>query len=238
MVVVAVPGDRHAVDQLHDEVGPAGFRGPGVEDAGDVDVVHHGQGLPLGLEAGDDLPAVHPRLDDLERDLAPDGPGLLGHVDRAHAAFADLLQELVRPDHGACRFEADGGGRLVAGSRCHRRDADLDRRSVKEAPGPVACFQQSFDLGPQGFVRTTVLVQERPTLFDGAQLHGLQEQVVRSWIPGRHGMNPVNKVCPHFSVREMTAACARKKRSGPTISTVGGIARPGPTPRGGPRHRG
>ena len=41
-----------------------------VEDAGDVDVVHHRQGLPLGLEAGDDLAAVHARLDDLEGDLA------------------------------------------------------------------------------------------------------------------------------------------------------------------------
>jgi hypothetical protein len=29
--------------------------GPGVEDAGDVDVVHRGQGLPLGLETGNDL---------------------------------------------------------------------------------------------------------------------------------------------------------------------------------------
>ena len=47
----------HAVDQLHDEVRPAGFGGAGVEDAGDVGVVHQRQGLPLGLEAGDDLPA-------------------------------------------------------------------------------------------------------------------------------------------------------------------------------------
>ncbi len=80
------------MDQLHDEVRPAGFRRPGVEDAGDVDMVHHGQGLPLGLEAGDDLPGVHARLDDLEGDLALHGAGLLGHVDGAHAAFADLLQ--------------------------------------------------------------------------------------------------------------------------------------------------
>jgi hypothetical protein len=40
VVVVAVLGDRHAVDQLHDEVRPARFRGPAIEDAGDVDVVH------------------------------------------------------------------------------------------------------------------------------------------------------------------------------------------------------
>ena len=50
------------------------------------------QGLPLGLEAGDDLPAVHARLDDLEGDLALDGLRLLGHEDGAHAALADLLQ--------------------------------------------------------------------------------------------------------------------------------------------------
>ena len=48
-------GDRHAMDQLHDEVRAAAVRGAGIEDLGDVGMVHHGQGLPLGLEAGDDL---------------------------------------------------------------------------------------------------------------------------------------------------------------------------------------
>jgi hypothetical protein len=36
-------------------------------------MVHHRQRLALGLKAGDDLPAVHPRLDDLKRDAAFDG---------------------------------------------------------------------------------------------------------------------------------------------------------------------
>ncbi len=54
-VLVAIAGDRHALDQLHDEVGPAGFGGAGVEHLGDVGVVHQRQGLPLGLEAGDHL---------------------------------------------------------------------------------------------------------------------------------------------------------------------------------------
>ena len=43
---------------------------PGVEHLGDVRVVHQGQRLPLGLEAGDHLPRVHARLDDLQRDHA------------------------------------------------------------------------------------------------------------------------------------------------------------------------
>ena len=61
VVLVAVPGDRHPLDQVHDEVRPAGAGRAGVEHAGDVGVVHQGQGLPLGLEAGDDLPGVHAR---------------------------------------------------------------------------------------------------------------------------------------------------------------------------------
>ena len=64
-------------------------------------MVHHRQGLPLGLEAGDDLPRVHARLDDLQRDGPLDRLGLLGHEHDAHAAFADLLQQLVRADDRA-----------------------------------------------------------------------------------------------------------------------------------------
>ena len=67
-------------------------------------MVHHRQRLPLGLEAGDDLPAVHAWLDDLERDLALHRLRLLGHEDGAHAAFANLLQELVGADDGARTF--------------------------------------------------------------------------------------------------------------------------------------
>ena len=52
-VLVAVLGDRDALDQLHDEVRPAGVGRAGVEDLGDVGVVHQRQGLPLGLEPGD-----------------------------------------------------------------------------------------------------------------------------------------------------------------------------------------
>ena len=80
---------------------------PGIEHPGDVGMVHHRQRLPLGLEAGDHLPRVHARLDDLQRHLAADGLRLLGHVDQAHAAFADLLQQLVGADDRA-RAVRDG----------------------------------------------------------------------------------------------------------------------------------
>jgi hypothetical protein len=111
-VAVAVVGDGHAVHQLHHEVGPARVGGAGVQDAGNVLVVHQRQGLALGLEAGDDLAGVEARLDHLEGDLAPHRVLLFGHVHHAEAALADALEELVA---------ADGGAGALDGSR------DLDR---------------------------------------------------------------------------------------------------------------
>ena len=62
LLLVAVVGDRDAADQLHDEVGPARLGGAGVEDPGDVGMVHQRQGLPLGLEPGDHLRVSMPGL--------------------------------------------------------------------------------------------------------------------------------------------------------------------------------
>ncbi len=87
----AIPGDRDALDQLHDEVGAALVGGAGVVNFGDVGVVHQRERLALGLEAGDDFLRIHPRLDDLERDAAFHRLALLGQIDDAEPAFADLL---------------------------------------------------------------------------------------------------------------------------------------------------
>ena len=55
LLLVAELGDRDAVDQFHHEEGPPALGRPGIEHLGDVGMVHHRQGLPLGLEAGDHL---------------------------------------------------------------------------------------------------------------------------------------------------------------------------------------
>ncbi len=111
-LLVAVVGDLDAADQFHHEERPAGVGGAAVEHLGDVRMVHDGQRLPLRLEARDHLLGVHAELDDLERDLAADRLGLLGHVNHAAAAFADLLEEFVAADAVAGLFgdgEDDGG---------------------------------------------------------------------------------------------------------------------------------
>ena len=112
VVVVAVLREGHAVDQLHHEVGPARLGGARIEDLGDVGMIHHRQGLLFGREARDHFPGVHARLDDLQGHLAADRLLLEGHVDDAHAPFADFLMELVGADLGA---EAFGDGRQVDG---------------------------------------------------------------------------------------------------------------------------
>ncbi len=143
-MLVAIAGDRHALDQLHDEVGPARFGSAGVEDLGDIGVVHQCQGLPLGFEAGDHLARIHARLDDLQGDLALDRLGLLGQEDRAHAAFAELLQQLVRADH-----LAEFLGRCVLLGRPNRGPFRGRGRSgrglLQETPSLTERGQQGLD---------------------------------------------------------------------------------------------
>ena len=88
---VAEPGDGDALDQLHDKVGATRVGRAGVEDLGDVGMVHERQGLALSGEPGEHLAAVHPGLDNLQCNRSPHWPGLLGHEDGAHASFADGL---------------------------------------------------------------------------------------------------------------------------------------------------
>src|SRR5262249_32115660 len=87
--------------QLHREVRPAGVRRAAGEHPRDVDMVHQGESLALGLEAGDDLAAFHAGLDDLQGDRAPDRLSLFRQPDNAHASLADLRDELVGTNYGA-----------------------------------------------------------------------------------------------------------------------------------------
>jgi hypothetical protein len=96
--------DWRPLDQFHDEEWPAVGGRAGVEDAGNVRMIHQGERLPFRFEAGQHLTAVHARFDDLERDYPADRLVLLGHVDDAHAPFADLFQQFVRPNLRAGTF--------------------------------------------------------------------------------------------------------------------------------------
>ena len=97
-MLVAVFGNGRTLHQFHYKIGLAGVGGPRVIDFGDVGVVHHGQGLPLRLKAGDHVAAGHAGADELQRHFSLDRFGLLRHIDQTHAALGDLFAELVGAD--------------------------------------------------------------------------------------------------------------------------------------------
>ncbi len=153
VVLVAVPCDRHALDEVHDKVRPARAGGTGIKYACDVRVVHQvAQGLAARpRKSGDDLLRVHPRLDEFDGHQAFDRLGLLRHPYGAHAAFADLLNQLVRADDRAGAF-AD---RHVEG-RVH---VHVRRSPLHEAGGPDVGPQERLDRGPQRRVIAACLLQ-------------------------------------------------------------------------------
>ena len=149
VALVAIVGDRDALDQLHHEVRSSGADATGlagssaaIEDVGDVRVVHQRQRLTLGLEPGHHLARVHARLEDLQSDLAPDRLGLLRHEDDAKAAFADLFQQLV----GAEDHARPVGIALIDGRR------KADNRAVERSLRFRAAAQKGLHALPQLFL--------------------------------------------------------------------------------------
>ncbi len=127
-VLVAVVGQGDPPDQLHDEERVPRVGRAGVEDPGDVGVVHDRQRLPLGVEPRQHGPRVHPRPDQLEGHLPPDRPDLLGEVDGAHAPLAELLAELVPVGDRASRAARRGRTGRQAAPAAGRGRPGGDRR--------------------------------------------------------------------------------------------------------------
>ena len=133
LLLIAVLRDRGPLDQLHREVRSSRVGRTGIEHLGDVRMIHQGQGLPFGLEPRHHFARVHAGLDDLQGHFAADGFSLRGHVHDAHAAFADLLQQLVGADLGAGVFGESG--RRCRSRQCRSSD-------VEESPASL-CFAES-----------------------------------------------------------------------------------------------
>ena len=180
--VVAIPRDRQSLHELHDEVGSTAVGRPGVENLGNIGVVHHRQGLSLRFEPGDDLAAVQPRLDDLQCDRAAHGVRLFGQPHRAHAALANLLHQLIR---------ADDRARTLRAARAIKRWSNTVR-CVEQLEGALMGLQQCFDLLAQAAVVPACFIQERRPVLLHRQLDGLEKD--RSFIENTVG----HRCCPWF----------------------------------------
>ena len=120
-------------------------------------MVHQGQGLPLGLEAGDDLAAVHARLDDLERDLAADR---LAPARPCRRRPCRLRRSAAAACTGRRRSPGLLAGRLV-------RPGMAVGAALENAGGPVVGLEQALDPPAESLVAAARLVQERQPLGPG-----------------------------------------------------------------------
>ena len=120
-LLVAELGDRNALDQLHHKEGLAGRGGAAVVNAGDVGVIHQGQRLAFGVEAGQHRSRIHADLDQFQGHPPLDRLGLLGPVDRAHAPFSEDFEQRVSAGDDLVRDEpVAGAGRSGARDRGDR----------------------------------------------------------------------------------------------------------------------
>lgn len=112
----------------------------GIKNLRNVGMIHQGQCLALGLEAGHDLPGVHAEFDDFERDFAPHRLLLFGHIDHTATAVADFLEQPVASNAVTGVFR---GGRLCFHRRCRRLQP-----KIQQALGAVSSHAVGRDGGP------------------------------------------------------------------------------------------
>jgi len=179
--LIAVLRQGDAVDQFHHEVGPARVGRAGVEDVGDVRVIHQGQSLTFGLKAGDNGAGIHAWLDDLQRHFASHRFALLGHVNDTEAAFADLLQQLVAAD---LRTRALEGRRIERGVGW--------RRATEKVARSFHRVQQVVDLRAKRLVVGASLLQVLGPLVIRAELQCPAKDRLHVFPGFRHSTAPRN----------------------------------------------
>ncbi len=159
-------GDRGSLDELHDEIRTTVWRSAGVEDLGNVRMVHDRKRLALGLEPAQHAAGIHTRLDELERHPALDRIQLVGDPDLAHAPLTNLFEQLVTSgDDGSSAF---GGPAKIGGLELFRPGW------LEKLPRFRVSLQQSLDLPPKVGLVTASFVQigsafRGALFFQGAQ---------------------------------------------------------------------
>jgi hypothetical protein len=103
--MVTIPLNGLALNQLHDEIGSAIFRGTPIEEARNVRMIEAGQNLPLVLEAADHKRRILSPAHHFERDLlAVLIVGADGTIHLTHTTDTNLFDNLVCPNSPARQF--------------------------------------------------------------------------------------------------------------------------------------
>ena len=121
-----------------------------------------------------------PSLMILRATLRRMGSCLLGHVDHRHAAFADLLQELVPANNRARPLR----------QAALREDARVIDQRIENAVGRLMSLQEGDDSRFVGRIIGTYAVQIGTTRAGGRQLHRRLEDLLFVRVLDRHFLSP------------------------------------------------
>jgi len=195
---ITVLRDRIAADQFHHEVRPPVLRRAGVEDPGDVGVIHHGQGCRSASKRAINLLAVHARLDDLEGDPRTTG-SVCSAIHTSPNPLPDLLQELVTADARVGVSKATKGNRLPR--------VDLARAVQESAGGLVRLRAVPSPVAEAGGRFRSFRKESGPLL--GGPENGAEEDLFGPrWI----------SLAVHGTIlRSVRRACQETKQPGPGV---------------------
>ena len=169
-VFVAVLGQRHPVDVLHDEVRQAVFGRAAIEQAGDMGMLECREDLAFGTEAVEDVFGVHTAPNNLERDVLFEGFVVApGEVDLGHTAAPDGPQHPVAAHALALFFLSLGQGQIF-----QERSQVLAGRGFEERINLGAGPEGFLDLFEQLRVVGAGLIEEGEAMVSG-QVEGLIE---------------------------------------------------------------
>ncbi len=97
-VLAAERRQRNPGDQFHHKIRLPRRGRPGIEDTRDLRMVHHRQGLPLGLETSDHFRRIHPGFDQLQSHPPPHRMLLFGDINLPESPFADRFHQAIMAD--------------------------------------------------------------------------------------------------------------------------------------------
>ena len=130
-------------------------------------MIHHREHLSLDLEPGDDLPAIHSELEDLEGDAPFDRFALLGHPDFSEPAFTELFEQLIAANHL--------GGGLLDREFGDARPLCLQGGSRQEAVVRKMLLQQLVHLAAESDIVAAGPLKIRRACLRRGHLQGFQE---------------------------------------------------------------
>lgn len=177
-------------------------------------MVHEREGLPLSLEASDNILGVHAEANDLERDAAPDGVLLFGHVNGTASSFADLLEEFIATDFIAGLFH--GREQMRAGG------ADWTGRFAKKGPDIGVAGEKGVHALTETVVTGAGLGEIGVAHGAGGQLESGREDLQLSLDGAFHG---VPLVVIHTPMRNGRRKAIRQNHKSWGMTDISGVQR-------------